>query len=136
MDSILKEKPDNREWLRRRPFDETLEWFEKATFLVNTSRKEGFPNTYVQAWLRGVPTLSIGVDPNGVISENRLGYVATDLCDLERKLIRLVNSPEEYIELSRNAKTYAERHHTVEVMTDHFLHVLQQEYVLAETMQS
>lgn len=136
MRRLFRSKPSNLQWTGWLQFDEAVSWFDRATFFVNTSMQEGFPNTFIQAWLRGVPTFSIGVDPNGVISENRLGYVATDLCDLERKLIRLINSQEEYIELSRNAKTYAERHHTVEVMTDHFLHVLQQEYVLVETMQS
>jgi len=127
---LFKSIPSNLEWKGRLPFKETIQYFDMATFLVNTSISEGFPNTFIQAWLRGVPILSIGVDPNQVVTKNRLGYVATYLGDLEREMLRLINSPEEYIELSRNAKTYAEQHHTVEAMTDKFLGILQSADIL------
>jgi len=59
------------------PFEETLKIFDGATLFVNTSKSEseGFPNTYIQAWLRGVPVISFDVDPDGVIAKNGLGKV-------------------------------------------------------------
>ena len=123
IESLFKEKPDNLEWLGRRPFDETLEWFEKATFLVNTSRKEGFPNTYVQAWLRGIPVLSLGADPDGVIQKFKLGYVCNDVANLLQTIYFLMKHEKEYIEMSKRIIEYANLHHSIKTMTDNFLSI-------------
>lgn len=44
--------------------DEIHEYYERATALVNTSKYEGFPNTFLEAWRKAVPVVSYRVDPN------------------------------------------------------------------------
>jgi glycosyltransferase involved in cell wall biosynthesis len=50
-------------------------WFDRASLVLNTSLVEGFPNTFLQAWLRAVPVATAGVDPDGVVSKFGLGVV-------------------------------------------------------------
>jgi glycosyltransferase involved in cell wall biosynthesis len=117
----LPDLPDNLEHRGRLPFDETLRWFDRAALFVNTSVDEGFPNTFVQAWLRGVPVLTLGVDPDGVIARHGLGEVCADPEALAARVRALLADDEARARLGRNAREYAARHHTVARMADRFL---------------
>lgn len=59
----------------RLPYREATALYGRARLLVNTSDVEGFPNSYLQSWISGVPVVTL-IDPDRVIERRGLGAVA------------------------------------------------------------
>ena len=82
-----------------------------AHVLVNTSRYEGFPNVFIQAWMRDTIVLSLNVDPDRLLSERGLGRVCGSEGQLEVDLRLLMENPGARKPLMNTAKNYALSYH-------------------------
>ena len=71
---LTADAPPNLRFIPGLPFDETSRLFAAHKILVCTSRREGFPNTFLQAAAAGTPIASLGVDPDGMIQEHAAGF--------------------------------------------------------------
>jgi glycosyltransferase involved in cell wall biosynthesis len=71
-------------WLNR---EDTLRKIASAKALVNTSRMEGFPNAFIEAWALRTPVISLSVDPGNVIKNHKLGYVCNGNVELLEELL-------------------------------------------------
>lgn len=76
----------------RLPYRETQALYGRARVLLNTSEIEGFPNSYLQAWIRGVPVVTL-LDPDGVIEREGLGVTAASPARIADALERLLDEP-------------------------------------------
>lgn len=94
--------------------------FSECKVFINTSKYEGFPNTFLQAWSRGIPVLSL-LDPDNVISRYGLGEVAENEDDLQYKLIKLLENEGAY---KKNISTYFENEHSTKLI-EKYLDVFQ-----------
>lgn len=79
----------------------------RATALVNTSDAEGFANTFIQAWLSGVPVLSLKVDPDGIIDSQGLGAVVANEDDAVEVLSRWASDSGVRAGIGAHAREYA-----------------------------
>ncbi|MCF1750123.1 glycosyltransferase family 4 protein [Mariniradius sediminis] len=105
------------------PRDEIMDFFKGAKFLLNTSRYEGFSNTFLEAMCTGTPILSTNnVNPDGIISNFNLGYIYDNPPSLQRLLKGLDNS--KYLEFSKNCLDYVAENHDHLALGKKLLHFL------------
>jgi glycosyltransferase involved in cell wall biosynthesis len=98
---------------------ETVRFYQGASVLVCTSDREGFPNTFLEAWSHGVPVVST-VDPDGLIAERGLGAVGHDLASLAAALRGLLAEPGRWRAASEASRRYYLENHTVEHVLSRF----------------
>jgi glycosyltransferase involved in cell wall biosynthesis len=76
-----------------------------ARVFVNTSDTEGFPNSYLQAWIRGTPVVAF-FDPDGVIQREQLGFAVSSLNEMQNQVSALVSNPSLWTQTSTRCKQY------------------------------
>jgi glycosyltransferase involved in cell wall biosynthesis len=85
--------------------------FDRARVFINTSSIEGFPNTFLQAWIRGVPVVSF-FDPDGLVQRLQLGRVAASVDDMREAIRGLLEYDVDRQMLGRRAREFATREFT------------------------
>ncbi len=95
------------------PFDEIDMYYEKASILVNTSKFEGFPNAFIQAWANYTPVISLNSDPDEVICKYDLGYHSKTFTQLIKDVVCLINDESSRHKKGNNGRLYVEKEHNL-----------------------
>ncbi len=102
----------NVDFLGFQPPSATEKLFDGASVFVNTSEHEGFPNTFLQAWLRGLPVVTF-FDPDNVVTRHGLGRKIDSVNDAVSVIPELV--PED-TGRSQRIRRYFSSHHSAGII--------------------
>ena len=100
----------NLELIDHVDFFKMQEYFNQAICLVNTSAKEGFPNTFIQACIGSTPILSYNVDPDSVITDNKMGLLCSNSSEAALQFIYSLDS-RAVKAYGENAFEYVQKNH-------------------------
>lgn len=96
------------------PFEEINGYFASAKIFVNTSKKEGFPNTFIQAMKNGTPVLSLNVDPDRLLEKQNVGQCAGgNFNALVKGLDKISKDGKLWGEMSANGYRYVSSRHDI-----------------------
>jgi glycosyltransferase involved in cell wall biosynthesis len=97
------------------PFAQADRVFDGARVVVNTSLYEGFPNTFLQAWARGVPTVAF-VDTGSRHEGQPVYDIAADMDNATARIDRLMRDDIAWHVASQRAEAHFTAHHSVEAI--------------------
>lgn len=126
-DAFIRDKlpgVPNLEYLGSVPFAEMSDHYKKASLLVSTSYSEGFPNVFLQAWQFNTPTVSLNIDPDGVIQKYKLGLLSGSFDQLVEDVKCLQSDENQRILMGANAVEYTEQHHSKERVIDQYIDLI------------
>ena len=98
-------------------------FYQRASCLISTSLREGFPNTFLEAWSHGLPVLST-VEIDGLLQEGGLGRVAHTPEKLALALDALLGDCAAREKMSVQARRYYETHHRADAALPKFAECL------------
>lgn len=105
----------NLEFISSIDFNSSQELFDRASILINTSSWEGFPNTFLQAGVAATPIVSLEVDPDSFIKNNRCGFVCDgDFLKLQEKVTFLLKNKDGWKEAGQNCNEYMMKNHDIQ----------------------
>jgi glycosyltransferase involved in cell wall biosynthesis len=103
----------NLQYVGRLTQSEVNRLLASSHVFVNTSLKEGFPNTFIQAWMREVPVVSLAVDPDGVMTREAIGICAGSEEGMVRAVRMLASDARLRGEYGLRGKQHAHRRHSL-----------------------
>ena len=115
------ERMRNVEYLGEVKPDRANEIIGRSTLFVNTSESEGFSNTYIQAWMRETPVITLSADPDGILEREGIGK-RTDTVENMISVIRsLLGDTARLRDMGARAREYAKKEHDIDVIGNRHL---------------
>lgn len=100
--------------------DEVTRILGGASVLVNTSKFEGFPNAFLEAWAAGVPIVSL-VDVDDILSRERVGIVCESVEAIARELPALMNDPARLQTMGERARDLVKSRYGADVLGPQYM---------------
>ncbi len=105
------------------PYAEVEKYYDDARLFVSTSEFEGFPNTFLQCWARGVPTVSF-VDCGAREGGHPLGAVVSNLDEMATEVGRYWCDDVCWVSEGERARRYFSANHSAYVVISQYCSLL------------
>ena len=119
----------NLEFIGFVPHAEIEAQFDGARLFVNTSEFEGFPNTFLQSWARGIPTVSY-VDTGSVLKGKPVVHKVNTAEEMLQTVDKLMRSDQLWEEAGQCCMQCFVDEHSLETVTNRYTELF---YDLYET---
>jgi len=116
----------NLEFLGFVPYQQISQYFDTASILVNTSDLEGFPNTFLQAWSRFTPVVSLNFDPDSIIRQHKLGFHSGTFDQMVDDVRSLIRNEALRREMAERCQRYVEQKHDVRKIVPKYIRFFEQ----------
>jgi glycosyltransferase involved in cell wall biosynthesis len=107
--------------------ESVLELIDRSAAVVVTSRYEGMPNVFLEAWARGVPVISLHFDPDRKLARDGLGLFAGGSWDeFVAAAGKLWADPELRRRIGEKGRSYVARVHSPEAVGERWTRALRE----------
>lgn len=118
-------KISNIQFIEFVPITEIDSFYKEALIHINTSTKEGFPNTFIHAAKYKTPIVSLIVNPDNFISNTKCGFACDNDFELMKNSISsLLSNKLLYDEMAENAYQYVLKNHNIQENSAKFAEII------------
>jgi glycosyltransferase involved in cell wall biosynthesis len=122
---VLFKLPPNVERIQNLPYDAIPDFLAQAQVHLSTSLLEGFPNTFLEAAIARTPTVSLNVDPDGLIEQGHFGFCAGgDESILVELVLKAMNRGQEVQTILDKSLEYVEANHSYPRVKQRWLQII------------
>lgn len=115
----------NFKFLGKLTRQEVYHYLQESHVLINTSELEGFPNTFIEAWQRGVIVISDKINPDNILTEKKIGFVCENIGEIKTTIEELFsNDLSTAKEYAARAIKYASLNHNMQITAQNIYQLL------------
>ncbi len=116
----------NLSYLGELSLEKVHDLISQASLFINTSSpREGFPNTYIQAWMRETPVVTLDFDPDDLIKTKNLGFHSGSFQKMAQDVRYLLENQDQRQRMGQAAREYALKNHDMNKVGERFVKEIQ-----------
>lgn len=121
---------DNVDFVGGVPYSEVNAYFARARVFLNTSDSEGFPNSFLQAWVRRVPVISY-FDPDQLIAGKGLGVSVDTQDDFVAAISDLLGDDDARQEAGRRSRQFVVERYSPDAIAVQYERLIAEQFGIA-----